>query len=81
MSNVYKEKVYTHQISKEAYKFFTDIMNVQSIALALKPCQHEHWEGVPEVDACCAECGMDEFEVDEENTNLWAEAENIYFNV
>jgi hypothetical protein len=79
--NIYKEKVYTHQISPEAYKFFTDIINLHSIVKQLKPCQHEdeHWRGIPEVDSYCSKCGMDAFEVHDENENLWAEAEQIYF--
>lgn len=25
-----------------------------------KRCLHARWEGIPEVNACCADCGMDE---------------------
>jgi hypothetical protein len=73
-----KIKVYTLQISEEAYSFFADIMNLNSIVEKLRPCQHTNWEGIPEVDAQCSKCGMDEFEVDCENTRLWNEAEKLY---
>jgi hypothetical protein len=37
---------------------------------ANRPCQHEHWAGIPEVDAYCTACGADEMEADKEQTQL-----------
>jgi len=39
---------------------------------ASRPCQHEEWDGCPEVDATCKKCGMDEFEVNKEQEDMHA---------
>ncbi len=35
--------------------------------LFLEPCQHQEWDGIPEVDAVCKQCHKDEHEIDTEN--------------
>ena len=38
--------------------------------LDARSCKHEKWLGIPEVDAWCENCGMDEFEVAYECDNI-----------
>ena len=33
-------------------------------------CQHEKWDGIPEVDAFCRTCRIDEMELDNQRTNI-----------
>ena len=47
----------------------------------VRKCQHEHWQGIPEVDAFCQnpDCGLDEFQVHKEN-ELLMELYNLYYH-
>lgn len=49
---------------------------LQAYINAHQPCKHLIWEGIPEVDAYCKNCLLDEHEVNNEYTRLHKEYEH-----